>query len=136
MEDTLEKTGEDMPALRGEVLLVEDSEMNQQLIAAYLNNMGANVTFAANGAEAIDIVRQKNFDLIYMDMLMPVMSGEDAVRTLRETGCEIPIVMLTANDKQEDRALCQKAGSDDYLTKPVSKQAIYRMTSRFLQSGE
>lgn len=135
MNDKPEKTGNDMPALQGEVLLVEDSEMNQQLIAAYLQNMGTSVTFADNGEEAVSIVRQKDFDLIYMDMLMPVMSGEDAVRSLREAGCKTPIVMLTANDKQEDRESCQRAGSDDYLTKPVTKSALYRMTARYLHGA-
>jgi signal transduction histidine kinase/CheY-like chemotaxis protein len=118
--------------LRGEVLLAEDNLMNQQLIQRYLQKMGATVTVAENGAVAAHLARQHRYDLVYMDMQMPVLSGLDAVRALRDSDYTGPIVMLTANATSEDRKRCKEAGSDDFLTKPIDRRRLYEMTREFL----
>lgn len=118
--------------LRGEVLLVEDNHLNQQLIQMYLQKMGATVTVAENGAVAVNLARQHTYDLIYMDMQMPVLPGPDAVRMLRENDYTGPIVMLTANVTLDDRNLCEQAGSTDFLTKPIDRQKLYNITERYL----
>ncbi|MGD8785024.1 MAG: ATP-binding protein [Thioalkalispiraceae bacterium] len=127
------KANEMLP-LKGSVLLVDDSEMNQQLLGAYLNKMGVDLTISDNGESAVSLAQQTDYDLIYMDMQMPVMSGEDAVKKLRELGYSKPIIMLTANATLEDRNLCKDAGSDDFLTKPVTRKKLYEVTARYLPS--
>lgn len=122
-----------MPLLSGEILLADDSEMNQYLFKMYLEKMGATVTLADNGEIAVRLAQQKTYDLIYMDMLMPVLSGADAVKQLRETGYAAPVVMLTANVTLEDRNLCKQAGSDDFLTKPIDRAKLYQVTARYLK---
>jgi signal transduction histidine kinase/CheY-like chemotaxis protein len=118
--------------LSGEVLLAEDNEMIQQLLKTYLTKMGVKVTLAENGVIAVNLAQQHTYDLIYMDMQMPVMSGIDAVKVLRENQYQGPIVMLTANATLTDRNLCKEAGSDDFLTKPVSRQQLYVTTQKYL----
>ena len=124
------------PRLRGEVLLVEDNELIQQLIRSYLLKMGLNVTAAENGEVAVNLAQQHNYDLIYMDMQMPVMSGIEAVKVLRENNYPGPIIMLTANATLSDRNLCKELGSDDFLTKPVNRQQLYTTTKKYVQLDE
>ena len=132
----LEKRADEMPLLCGDILLAEDTEMNQLLINKYLTKMGANVTLANNGREALEQARKKEFDLIYMDMQMPIMSGIEAIQTLREEGYSKPIVVLTANATHNDRKSCANAGSDDFLTKPIIRNTLYNMTSRYLPEAD
>lgn len=126
------ETGETLGGLRGQVLLVEDNHLNQQLIQMYLQKMGVSVTVAENGAVGVNLARQHNYDLIYMDMQMPVLSGPDALRMLRENGYQGPIVMLTANATLDDRTLCEQAGSNGFLTKPIDRQKLFTITERYL----
>ncbi|MEJ2362167.1 MAG: response regulator [Gammaproteobacteria bacterium] len=120
------------PPLSGDVLLVEDNEMVQQLIKTFLVKMGLNVTVAENGVVALNLAQQHDYDLIYMDMQMPVMSGVDAVKALRDKNYAGPIVMLTANATLADRNLCKEVGSNDFLTKPVNRQQLYETTKKIL----
>ena len=122
-----------IPLLQGQVLLAEDSEINQYLFRMHLEKMGVTVTTANNGEQAIQHAKAKQYDLVYMDMMMPVLSGVEAIRQLRQSGHNIPIVMLTANATLEDRNLCKQVGSDDFLTKPVDFQKLYEVTARFLR---
>ena len=98
--------------------------------------MGAEVSVAENGEIVIKKANQQRFDLIYMDMQMPVLSGVDAVKMLRKQGYDQPIVALTANATNEDKIRCINAGCNDFLTKPVSRQKLYDMTSKYLQLAE
>jgi CheY-like chemotaxis protein len=120
--------------LNGEVLLVEDNEMIQQLIKTYLTKMGLTVAVAENGVVAVNLAQQHQYDLIFMDMQMPVMSGIDAVRVLRDNQYQGPIVMLTANATLADRNLCKEAGSDDFMTKPINRQQLYEITQQYLSA--
>ncbi len=125
------KPGE-MSLLSGHVLLAEDTEMNQLLIKNYLTKMGAEVSVANNGQEAVELAEKEEFDLIYMDMQMPVMSGIEAIEVLRKQGYTKPIVVLTANATHDDRDSCAKAGSNDFLTKPIVRNTLYDMSARYL----
>lgn len=122
--------------LSGEILLADDSEMNQYLLKKHLEKMGAAVTLADNGEIAVKLAQEDRYDLIYMDMLMPVCSGVDAVKQLRAMNYTVPIVMLTANTNLKDRDLCKEAGSDDFLTKPIDYKKLYEVTARFLNKAE
>ena len=99
-----------------------------------LEDMGANVTIAENGQRAIECASNKTYDLIYMDMQMPIISGSEAVKTLRSKGYSSPIVMLTANATLEDRNMCASAGCDEFITKPIEEEKLYKITSKYLKS--
>ena len=121
-----------MPILSGRVLVAEDNLVNQKLIKQLLQGMGLSVTIVSDGAEAVDLVRQHSFDLIFMDMQMPEMNGIDAVKILRSQDCHVPIIMLTANATADDRKRCIDAGCNDFLTKPIYREILYKITRKCL----
>jgi CheY-like chemotaxis protein len=108
------------------ILLVEDGIDNQRLISHVLKHAGAQVDVAANGQIALDLIHQgkKTYDVVLMDMQMPVLDGYHATRQLRQEGYDMPIVALTAHAMADDQARCLEAGCDDYLTKPINRVAI------------
>jgi CheY-like chemotaxis protein len=111
------------------VLLVEDSAENQMLISRFIRLAGAVVVTASNGAEAVDAVhlrlaQNQNFDLVLMDIQMPVMDGYEATRTLRHEGFKAPIIALTAHAFEEERHRCIQAGCNEHLTKPVNRDLL------------
>jgi len=118
------------------VLLAEDNAINQRLISRLLEKMGHRVTVAGDGQEATRLAAEKEFDLIAMDMQMPVMDGLEATQRIREreksSGRHIPIVAMTANAFEEDRRRCYEAGMDGYVVKPVSAQAILSEIERVM----
>jgi len=122
--------------LKGRILLAEDNADNQRLISMLLHKIGAKVTVAENGQIAIDRALNENYDLIFMDMQMPVMGGMEAIRHLREIGYTKPIVALTANAMKQDYDNCIEAGSDGFLTKPVDREHLYTTTAKYLQKDE
>jgi CheY-like chemotaxis protein/HPt (histidine-containing phosphotransfer) domain-containing protein len=119
-------------SLRGRVLLAEDGEDNQELLSAHLRMAGAEVEIAPNGRIALEKARGGAWDVILMDMQMPELDGYGAAASLRAMGIETPIVALTANAMAEDRAKCLAAGCTEYLAKPVERQLLLEMVSRFL----
>ncbi len=127
-----------LPKLSGNILLVEDSADNQRIIATVLKKAGAKVTLAENGQTAIDAVRSREsaslppFDLILMDVQMPVLDGQQATRILRESGCRIPIVALTANADDTDRQQCFQAGCNEYVTKPIDREKFLNVLAKYV----
>jgi signal transduction histidine kinase/CheY-like chemotaxis protein len=117
----------------GEVLLVEDVGDSQHLLDMYLRKLGATVTVADNGQQAFELAQERLFDLILMDMQMPVMNGLDATHMLREHGYPGPIVALTANVSSEAREQCAAAGCDGFLTKPIDRVRFNQLVSSYLQ---
>ena len=109
------------------ILLAEDNPDNQRLLTTVLGRIGAEVTIACNGHEAIKIALSDRFDLILMDMQMPELDGVQATQQLRRAGYDVPILMLTANVLSEDRDRCAQAGSDAFLTKPIDRDEIARV---------
>ena len=106
------------------ILVVEDGETNRMLITIMLNRMGAHVDHATNGLAGVEKAMGEQFDLIFMDMQMPVMDGYSAATRLRELGCKVPIVALTAHALKGDREKCLAAGCSGYLTKPVDAKRL------------
>ena len=114
-----------VPKLQGRVLLAEDGVDNQRLIGRILGDTGLDVTIVGDGLAAVDAATSTAFDLVVMDMQMPVMDGLTAVRALREAGQTMPIVALTANVMNEDRDRALAAGCTHFATKPVDRRALY-----------
>lgn len=121
--------------LQGTVLLAEDNLENQKLLSLVLGKMGIVVTTADNGQEAIDKATLGKFDLLYMDMQMPLVSGLEATKILRNQGYTGPIIALTANATKEDRDLCIRAGCNDFLTKPINRDRLYEVSAQYLPAS-
>ena len=124
-----------VPSLEGNVLLAEDNPDIQRLISMYINNTGANVVVVNNGEEAVEHAVMQSYDLILMDMQMPVMGGAEAVQWLRDAGNQVPIAMLTANAMKEEKDRCLKLGANDFLTKPIDKHAFYGILENYLRKA-
>ena len=123
-------SGDMQPA---EILLVEDNKINQRLALKVLEKMGHTVTLAENGKEALEIVENKNFDLIFMDVQMPVMDGIEATKELRKRGCTIPVIALTANAFDSDKVACLSAGMNDFASKPLERNVIKNLIIRYTE---
>ncbi|MDC0603346.1 response regulator, partial [Aliiglaciecola sp.] len=110
---------DDSLTTRLKVLVVEDNEINATVVVNMLRNMGHKAVVAVNGKEALTIHSSMVFDVILMDVQMPVMDGLEATRRIRETDQSIPIIGLSANVLPEDRKKASNAGMSGYLNKPV-----------------
>ena len=114
------------------ILLAEDNPDNQQLIRILLEKRGLTVTLANNGEEAIERALIEDFDLILMDMQMPVMGGLEATDVLRKAACDIPIIALTANVMKEDIQTYLESGCNSTVAKPIDQNALFRELAQFL----
>ena len=101
------------------ILLVEDNELNRDMLSSRLERKGYTVAIAVDGQQAVDMAAATPYDLILMDMSLPVMDGWAATRQIRTTGSKVPIIALTAHAMEGDEAKAKDAGCDDYDTKPV-----------------
>ncbi len=119
-------------SLHGRILLVEDGKDNQRLISAHLKMAGAEVVIAENGRTAVDLAQASPFDVILMDMQMPVMDGYSAAAELRKLHLTVPIIALTAHAMSDDRDRCVASGCTDYLTKPVQRDCLLQTVARYL----
>ncbi|MFI4896998.1 MAG: PAS domain-containing protein [Phycisphaerales bacterium JB059] len=122
------------------ILLVEDGEDNRRLLSLFLTKAGAEVTYAENGREGVDQTLRaarsgRPFDLVLMDMQMPVLDGYDATREIRKAGYDRPVIALTAFATSEDRDRCMEAGCDDFLTKPISRTTLIERCGEWIRSG-
>ncbi len=118
--------------LKGRVLVVEDNVHNLRLLSILLRRLNLDVTTATNGQQVLNMVQNDSWDLILMDMELPVMSGFEAVTLLRQQGVTTPIVALTAHAMAGDRQRCLNAGCDNYLTKPLKQDALYQLLLKYL----
>ncbi|HVU25011.1 MAG TPA: response regulator, partial [Opitutus sp.] len=123
-----------------EILVVEDNPLNQKVTLMQVRNLGHAADAAENGREAIAALRRKHYDVVLMDVHMPVMDGQEATRFIRraqaarEPGfpCDLRIIATTASAQPEDRESCLRAGMDDFLTKPVQAEALQALLDRLL----
>ena len=125
------------PVFEGEILLCEDNIMNQQVICEHLARVGLKIIVAENGKIGVEIVQnrmkkgEKQFDLIFMDMHMPVMDGLEAATKIFELNVGIPIVAMTANVMSDDMEIYRKSGMDDCLGKPFTSQELWRCLIKY-----
>jgi two-component system, sensor histidine kinase and response regulator len=143
LEDVFGVPGEQASAtnrLRGaRVLLAEDHPINQEIAREILERLGASVTIAGNGHEAVQAVLQAEhpFDLVLMDIQMPVMDGFQATGLIREepAGRTLPIIAMTANAHVEERQRCIGAGMSDHVAKPIDLDELYQVLNKWLGPG-
>ena len=123
-----------LPRGHGElVLIAEDNPTNQQVILAQLKKLGYEAKVAANGVEAVEAVEREKFDLVLMDCQMPLMDGYEATRRIRQSiHPPIPIIALTANAMNPDRARCLREGMDEYLAKPVELRDLATVIAKWI----
>ena len=117
------------------ILLAEDNQVNQEVTCQLLEAFGATIEIAENGLEALEMVKKRRYDLILMDVQMPVMDGLQATAAIRQLpGWQtVPIIAMTANAYGEDRQKCLNAGMNDHLPKPVSPDLLYGMLINWLE---
>ncbi|MCE9661101.1 MAG: response regulator [Burkholderiales bacterium] len=132
-------TGHEFRALQAtragaQVLLAEDNVVNQEVATELLRSAGLEVDVAVNGAEAIEKVRARAYDLVLMDVQMPEVDGLEAARTVRtlRNGRTVPIIAMTANAFGEDREACLAAGMNDHVAKPVDPDVLYATLLRWI----
>ncbi len=136
-EDLTESRNEIHFSMNGvKILLVEDNEINQEVATEILSSAGCIVSIAANGEEAISKVKTAPFDIVLMDVQMPVMDGITATREIRKLPGfnSLPIIAMTANAMQEDRTRCFDAGMNDYITKPIDPNVLFQTLQRYFKS--
>jgi PAS domain S-box-containing protein len=129
------------PHLSGRVLLVEDGADNQRLIRLLLAKLGLEIVICENGQQGVERALEAReagnpFDLILMDMQMPIMDGYTATRILRRRGYTGSIVALTAHAMHAERGRCLAAGCDDFATKPVDRESFFALLSKYLHPKE
>jgi len=129
----LEKKSE-LPRLDCRILFAEDNATNARLVASLLRKQGATVTVVEDGNEAVIAANSAQlngepFDVVLMDIQMPVMDGYTATEELRQRGFDLPIIALTANSVSEDRQRCLKSGFTDFASKPVDRQQLIELVS-------
>lgn len=132
-EEPLENS---LPNLNANILLVEDNPVNQVVIKALLEKVGLQVVLAQDGEVALDILEQRSFDLVLMDMQMPKLDGLETTKLIRQQAKwqSLPIVALTANTQKSDIESCFQAGMDDFIAKPVEIAKLCKILSRWLDN--
>ncbi len=136
-----EKFGErpsDVPSMN--ILLAEDGKVNQVVAVRLLERRGHHVTVVENGHDAVEAARAEDYDVILMDIQMPVMSGYEAARAIRDredgTGQHVPLIAMTAHAMPGDREDCLAAGMDDYISKPIESSDLYKVVESFSPASE
>ncbi|GGW90899.1 response regulator [Salegentibacter mishustinae] len=117
----------------GKILVCEDSELNQRLVRAILKRKGLKVDVASNGEKALSFLEENSYDLIFMDVQMPVKNGYETTKIIRDQlKLSTPIVALTANFMAAERQKCKEVGMDDYLAKPFQKNQLFEKVEKWV----
>ena len=118
------------------ILLVEDDTLTVSLLTEALNSHNYNVNAAADGETALQLVQAYDYDLIVLDVLIPKLDGISLCRKLRSSGCQMPILLLTALDSSNDRVQGLEAGADDYVVKPFNLEELIARIRALLRRGK
>jgi len=126
----------DLSSIAGaEILVAEDNELNQEVAMGLLTDAGFVVTIANNGEEAVNLLKQHSYDIVLMDMQMPIMDGVSATQEIRKSKSldELPIVAMTANAMTQDKERCLAAGMNDHVAKPIDPDELFRTLLRWIK---
>lgn len=131
----------ELPRLEGRVLLVEDNPVNQQVAMKMLQKFGLQAVLASDGREGLEAFKNDHFNLVLMDLQMPMMDGFECTLAIRDwerdQGLDpMPIVALTANAMPGDRERCLEGGMNEHLPKPVTRDSLHQMVSRWLPEAD
>ncbi len=116
---------------KSNILIVDDNPINRKVINVFLNNEGYSVLEAKNGEEALEKIKQTDFNLIFMDLLMPVMDGFETTRKIRNMGVSTPIIAASALSLKQDRQRAIESGCNDFLSKPIDFAALSKLVKRY-----
>lgn len=119
-----------------QILVVEDDKNTRKLMGTVLSQNGYEPVLASNGIEALEIMDHRHIDLIILDIMMPVMDGYEFTKTLRESGCNIPILMVTAKEAPADKKKGFIIGTDDYMVKPVDEEEMILRVAALLRRSQ
>ncbi|TNF07596.1 MAG: response regulator, partial [Bacillota bacterium] len=132
LEASIDELHKTVPRKGSHILLADDNILNQKLAKSILENMGMKVTLADQGHIALDLAKRTTFDLIILDIQMPVMDGIEAAKNIRLFNQKTPIIAMTGNASLEDKELALSAGMNDYLVKPIDPTSLHRALVRFI----
>lgn len=136
MEPVKEEKEQPFIAPKAQILIVEDNEINCKVVLGMLEPLQIKADLAGNGKEALSMIQEKRYDLIFMDHMMPIMDGEEAIRCLRQMDEEyyktVPVIALTANAMKETEILLKEAGMDDFLAKPIEYATLSKIIRKWL----
>jgi PAS domain S-box-containing protein len=122
-------------AFAGNVLFADDALDNRRLVEHFIKKVGLNVVLVENGLEACEAVKAQPFDLILMDVQMPVMDGLTATRSIRQNGVNVPIIAISAGAMTSDISKAIEAGCSTHLSKPFSRESLYETLARYLEKS-
>jgi len=114
------------------ILIVEDDDLNFEYLNAILEPTLIAIDRAKDGVQAIDMCKKKKYDVVLMDIRIPKIDGLRATRIIRESGMILPVIAQTAFAMASDKEKCLEAGCNDYISKPVNKDSLFEVLSRFL----
>ena len=128
----------DKNSVQNKILIVDDNELNIQVAKGFLHKYGLQIHEAANGKEAIEILKKMDFGIVFMDVQMPVMNGIDTTIAIRSPDSEVlnrevPIIAMTAHVKDKQREKCINSGMNDFISKPINANALKIIIDRFLK---
>lgn len=138
-KDTTEKRIEkniEVPKLKGKVLLVEDSKPIQDLLKLIIEKVGVELDIVDNGREAVKTVSESHYDLVFMDIQMPIMDGLTAMKELIQKGYKQPVIAMTANAMKKNRDDCNEAGFSNFISKPVDRKELYLLLMTYLKENK
>ena len=118
------------------ILLVEDDFINGKIVKILLEKATYNVEWVKNGKEALEILipRSREYDLVLMDIQMPIVNGYEVSINLRKIGIQIPIISMTANAFCDEKVKSKEVGMNDHISKPVTKASLFEVIEKYLKS--
>lgn len=127
---------QNLPKLHGRILIAEDNEDIQALIKLIMKKAGIDLDIVENGKLAIKAAIESDYDLVFMDIQMPIMDGLTAMQELKQQGYNKPIIAMTANAMQKDRDECKEAGFSGFISKPINRNDLYLVLMQYLKPGK
>ena len=118
------------------ILLVEDNIINQKVGQSIFKNIGYEIDLASNGSQALEMVKKKEYDIIFMDLFMPEMDGFEAATSIRKFGIETPIIAMSADIDDQRRADAKKAGMTEFLAKPAKIETVKQLLLRIFSDTQ